>query len=187
MGLEWASHIHRQQLSTVWIKGRQVCGSSAIVLDPFHMPNRATHKQHLEQCSSHSYRLWSKTRSGFWSGCFSRARQVRECMCVVASDAGLSFYVESFCSTASVRLGLYLGHWWKGMGTKRGSLPYLKALSVSLGFQSVLSAERKMVVWNLLCRLYRIGRGGSLFFSWCLAQGRGVPSSRTLLYYVYLI
>ena len=61
------------------------------------------------------------------------------------------------------------------------ALSHLKALSVSLGFQSVLSAERKMVVWNLLCRLYGIGSGRSLFFSRCLAQGRQISTILTLL------
>lgn len=105
-------------------------------------------------------------------------------VCMWVFDAGVSF-CWVFLFHCSVRLGLYLGHWWKGMGTKR-VFSYLKALSVSLGFQSVLSAECKMVVWNLLCRLYWIGSGGSLFFSRCLAQGRGISTIRTLLAMYFL-
>lgn len=126
--------------------------------------------------------LWSRTQLGRTASDIHMPSDMLE-VCG-GFDAVVSF-CWVFLFHCSVRLGLYLGHWWKGMGTKR-VFSYLKALSVSLGFQSVLSAECKMAVWNLLCRLYWIGSGRSLFFSRCLAQGRGISTIRTLLAMYFL-
>lgn len=59
-------------------------------------------------------------------------------------DAGVSF-CRLFLFHCSVRLGCIWDIDEKGWG-QDVAFSYLKALSVSLGFQSVLSAERKMVV-----------------------------------------
>lgn len=59
-------------------------------------------------------------------------------------DAGASF-CRVFLFHCSVRLGCIWDIDEKGWG-QNVAFSYLKALSVSLGFQSVLSAERKMVV-----------------------------------------
>lgn len=116
---------------------------------------------------------------------FSKTASAAMCLkCVWVFDAGDNFY-RVFLFHCSVRLGCIWDIDEKGWG-QNVAFSYLKALSVSLGFQSVLSAERKMVVWNLLCRRYWIGSGRSLFFSRCLAQGRGVSSVRTLLAMYFL-
>lgn len=103
-------------------------------------------------------------------------------VCVWEFDTSVSFFCGFFCwiflSHCSVRPGCIWDIDEKGWG-QNVAFSYLKALSVSLGFQSVLSADRKMGVWNLLCRLYWIGTGRSLFFSRCLAQGRGASTVRT--------
>ena len=115
--------------------------------------------------------IWNVTARFLWCVCV--------CVCVWEFDASVSFFFcWIFLSRCSVRPGCIWDIDEKGWGQKNVAFSYLKALSVSLGFQSVLSADRKMVVWNLLCRLYWIGTGRSLFFSRCLAQGRGASTIR---------
>lgn len=100
----------------------------------------------------------------------------------VVSFCGV-FVLFQYCSCLDV-----WGHWWKRSERKGTPLfPHLKALSVSLGFQSVLSVERKMAVWNLLCRLYGIGGGKTPFISRYLAQGRRISPIFYLLAMYFLV
>lgn len=103
-----------------------------------------------------------------WSGC--------GCLMPESVFVGFSFFPLFY---GSLRLGYIWDTDEKGRGQNMAS-SCLKALSVSLGFHSVLSAQRKNGCVKFCCAdFYRIGR--SLFFSRCLAQGRRDSTICTLL------
>lgn len=76
----------------------------------------------------------------FMKRCFSRARQAICLKCLWVFDAGVSF-CRVFLIHFSVRLGCIWDIDEKRWGQNM-AFSYLKALSVSLGFQNVLSAEQ---------------------------------------------
>lgn len=108
-------------------------------------------KKHLKQQCSHNFiHLQSENLSeteflqtGF-NMTASSTGQAIHLKCVWVFDARVSF-CWVFLFQCSVGLGCIWDIDEKGQG-QNVALSYLKALSVSLGFQSVLSAERKMVV-----------------------------------------
>lgn len=181
MEMRWATFIDRNWVGRGWEGDRYRC---RVLVPLCQIPFTCL----IDLITNRAYNSDAHT---FWviyeakhSEVFSRTASAVRARRIVWSGCGClmleSVFVGYFCSTAQLRLGCIWDIDEKGWG-QNVAFSYLKALSVSLGFQSVLSAERKMVVWNLLCRLYWIGSGRSLFFSRCLAQGRWVSTIRTLL------
>lgn len=182
--MRWATFIDDNGAGCWWEDDR--CrGLVPLCQNPFYTPNSSQITCRAVMLARFQSFMELNTVS-FSVGLFQSCMAVWMCVCVWGRGCLVleSVFAGYLCCTAQLGLVVF-GTLMKRDGDKTSLFSYLKALSVSLGFQSVLSAECKMVVWNLLCRLCGIGR--SLFFSRCLAQGRGVSTICTLLAMYFLL